>query len=242
MPGHATENYSDRLRCIRNEFEMTVGRASPIVDGTVGCDITQPLNQESAAQYYNSSFRFIIRYIGRGDGSANYTDLTEFEADTIITAGLALGVIQHPLGSGWMPSQELGTQFGAAAAAAAAAAGLPAGVTVWLDLEGVAEGAAAQDVIAYCNAWFEQVESLGYVSGIYIGASPGISADQLYWNLHTKSYWKGGSSAGSGVPDEIPNRGYQLIQQIENPGTDDAFDRDVVRTDNFGNQVIWCMT
>ena len=82
-------------------------------------------------------------------------------------------------------------------------------MNVWLDLEGVRHSAAAQDVIEYCNAWFEQVETAGYTTGIYVGASAILSGDQLFFNLRTKHYWK----SGSAVPD-IPHRGYQMIQRI----------------------------
>jgi hypothetical protein len=88
---------------------------------------------------------------------------------------------------------------------------------VFLDLEGVKNGVSAIDVIDFCNAWFAEVEGVGYETGVYVGAAPGLTADQLYWNLRTKHYWKGGSSSKAGVPDDIPHRGYQLVQHIQNP-------------------------
>jgi hypothetical protein len=122
----------------------------------------------------------------------------------------------------------------------AAAAGLPPGVTLWVDLEGVDGSAQSQDVIDYCNEWYDQVNSAGYVPGIYIGANPGLSADQLYWDLAMKSYWRGGSSEKSGVPADIPYRGYQLTQRI--PASAGAnFDSNVTQADNFGGEVMWCL-
>jgi hypothetical protein len=138
-----------------------------------------------------------------------------------------------------VPTAQLGQTFGANAAAYAGDAGLPAGVNVFLDLEGVKTGTADTDVIAYCNAWFSEVEAVGYVSGVYIGAAPGLSADQLYWNLKTKHYWKGGSSSKAGVPDDIPQRGYQLTQYIENPDQPNEFDKNVTKTDNFDGGIMW---
>lgn len=88
----------------------------------------------------------------------------------------------------------MGHTFGANAAAYAGDAGLPTGVNVFLDLEGVKNGVSASDVIDFCNAWFAEVEGVGYETGVYVGAAPGLTADQLYWNLRTKHYWKGGSS------------------------------------------------
>ncbi len=160
------------------------------------------------------------------------------EAELILDAGLALSVVQHPLARNWKPTLALGRQFGAAAADLAGGAGLPAGVTVWLDLEGVAAGSPPQNVIDYCNAWHAEVTAVGYVSGVYVGASPGLTADQLYWDLHTSHYWRGGSSEAAGVPTTLPHRGYQMTQRITGTGST-SFDSDVVRTDDFGGTAQW---
>ncbi len=205
--------------------------------GTIGFDTTEPLTLVSAKQFYNKGYRFVVRYVPR-DNTSRFTDITQSEAEAILDAGLALMVVQHPLAAGWVPTEQTGAAFGDAAAKYAGAAGLPANVTVWLDLEGVKAGTAAEDVIAYCNAWLAQVAAVGYATGIYIGADPGLSADQLYWDLRTTRYWKGGSSAKAGVPDDIPVRGYQLIQRINNPGPNE-FDSNVTKTDNLGGSITW---
>jgi hypothetical protein len=220
---------------------MINARVSSIPDGSLGCDLTNPLNAASAKQYYNNGYRFIVRYIGRGDGSRNFVDLTQDEGQAIVDAGLALGVVQHPLAAGWSPTAKLGDSFGAAAANLAGAAGLPGGITIWLDLEGVAQGTQAEDVIGYCNAWFKQVSAVNFIPGVYIGANPAISEDQMYWDLLTKSYWRGGSDENAGVPATIPNRGYQMVQRISVSGGVE-FDSNVVNTDNFGGKVFWCVS
>ena len=219
---------------------MINGRVAPLADGSIGFDVTTRLNPASAKQYYNKNFRFVVRYIGRGDGSSNYVDLSQEEGQIIIDAGLGLGVVQHPLAEGWHPTHDLGARFGSAAARLAGDAGLPSGVTVWLDLEGVASGTSAQQVTDYCNSWFNEVAAVGYVPGVYVGANPGLSADQLYWDLRMKSYWRGGSSASAGVPEEIPNRGYQMRQRITGSGANE-FDSDVIKADNFNSAVQWCV-
>ncbi len=210
-----------------------------LADGSVGCDVASPLNPASAKQYYNNKYKFIIRYIGRGEPSS-FDDLTAEEGQAIVDAGLALGVVQHPRAPGWQPTGDLGTRFGAAAASLSGEAGLPFGVTVWLDLEGVAGGTPAQNVIDYCNNWYAEVAAVGYVPGIYIGANPGLTADQLYWDLHMASYWRGGSSEAAGVPADIPHRGYQMVQRITGAGTTE-FDTDTIKTDNFGGAAQWCV-
>jgi hypothetical protein len=142
-------------------------------------------------------------------------------------------------GHSWAPTGALGQKFGQNAAKHAGDAGILTGVVLWLDLEGVKSGAAAADVILFCNSWFGEVESVGYLGGIYIGASPGLTAEQLYWDLKTTHYWRGGSSTRSGVPEEIPHRGYQLVQRIANAGTKSEFDSKVTKTDAFGGSVRW---
>jgi hypothetical protein len=206
--------------------------------GIIGFDTTDRLNIATAKQYYNKGYRFCVRYIGRGDGKSKYDDLTEAEGQVIVDTGMALMVVQHPLAEGWTPTESMGSSFGSNAAKLAGDAGLPLGVTVWLDLEGVKQTTANQAVIDFCNAWFSEVSAVGYSTGVYIGASPGVSPDQMYWNLKTQSYWKGGSSAKAGVPDDIPHRGYQLIQHIQNPGPNE-FDSDVTKLDAFGGGVSW---
>jgi hypothetical protein len=219
---------------------MINGRVAPLPDGSMGCDITERLNPITARQFANKGFKFIVRYVGRGDGSHNFDDLIEDEGQAIIDAGMGLCVVQHPLAEGWRPTQALGQQFGAAAAKLSGAAGVPAGVSVFLDLEGVASGTAAQDAIDYCNAWHTQVAAVGYVPGLYIGANPALTADQLYWDLKMQSYWRGGSSESSGVPADIPHRGYQMRQRITGAGASE-FDSDMIAADNFGGAVQLCL-
>src|SRR5678815_1593016 len=60
-----------------------------------------------------------------------------------------------------------------------------------------------------CNAWIEEVESAGFVPGVYIGARAILTGEEIFWRLRAKHFWK----SGSRVP-EIPHRGYQLIQKI----------------------------
>ena len=220
---------------------MISARVASLPDGAMGCDVTAPLNVISAKQYLNKGYKFVVRYVGRGDGSRTFVDLTQEEGQAIVDAGLGLCVVQHPLAEGWSPTSALGQRFGAAAATLAGGAGLPVGVSVWLDLEGVAPASQAQEVIDYCNEWYDEVSAVGYAPGVYIGANPGLSADQIYWDLSMKSYWRGGSSTESGVPADIPNRGYQMVQRITGSGTSE-FDSDVTHADNFGGTVLWCVS
>jgi hypothetical protein len=208
--------------------------------GIIGFDFDSPLSAADANSYFNRGYQFCVRYVSRTDASraANAdrgtADLSVDEGAAILAGGLALMAVQHVAEPGWMPTEALGTEYGTNAATYAADAGLPGGVNLWLDLEGVSADAAATDVIAYCNAWFAAVEAAGYVSGVYVGFGVNLTPDQLYFDLTTKHYWK----AGGDIQD-ISHRGYQLIQNINNPGTPQEFDRNVTQNDAFDGAVVW---
>jgi hypothetical protein len=204
-------------------------------NGLHGFDTDAPLTRDSAAAFQSQGFQFCIRYLSRSVPQAE-GDLSASEAQDILDAGLSLMAIQHVMDAGWVPTLELGTKFGAAAATNAQAAGFPQGVIVWLDLEGVGEGVGSDDVIAYCNAWFDAVTAGGYVPGVYVGADCVLSGDQLFWRLKTKHYWRSGSS----VPD-IPHRGYQLVQRASDSDKVNGIciDRDLCMTDALGGTPIW---
>jgi hypothetical protein len=115
--------------------------------------------------------------------------------------------------------------------------GLPDGVNIFLDLEGVPSTVSADDVIAYCNAWYDVVHGAGYVPGIYVGDSTQLSGGQLYNDLKMQHYWK----SGSDVPD-IPTRGYQMVQSIPgNPPSigSQTIDTNVTMTDRLGGNAQW---
>jgi hypothetical protein len=155
---------------------------------------------------------------------------------TILSAGLALGALQHAASSGWYPTQELGEEYGRNAAQNAQSVGLPQGVNIWLDLEGVSSSASAGDVSSYCNAWFSQVSAAKYVPGLYVGAGCILDADQLE-ALNVEYFWKSASS----VP--YPSNGYCMVQSIDSSYVVDgvAYDRDVVQKDNLGHTPVLCL-
>ena len=114
------------------------------------------------------AFRFVLGMSLAVNDSRR--DLSEAEARTILSAGLALMPVQHVARDGWSPSKALGTVYGRNAAANTLSIGFPPGINVWLDLEGVKPSISHRIVIDYCNAWFAEVASAGFAPGIYIGA------------------------------------------------------------------------
>jgi len=204
--------------------------------GVHGFDANAKISSAKAKEFADAGFGFCIRYLTRAKANQAAGDLSSSEADGILSAGLALMAVQHVSSVGWLATPALGTTYGRNAVANAQQVGFPAGVSIWLDLEGVGPSTSPDAVIGYCNAWFHEVEAAGYATGIYVGAGAIISGDDLYWRLKTQHYWK----SGSNVPD-IPHRGYQMIQRIV-PGDKVAgieIDRNVTRDDGFAGAVAW---
>jgi hypothetical protein len=203
--------------------------------GDLGFDCNQPLTATSAQQFLQAGFVFALRYLSRSTPGAS-TDLTLDEARAITGSGLGLMAVQHVAPAGWSPTAALGTSQGQAAAANAQAAGLPAGINLWLDLEGVAEGTAAQDVVDFCNAWSAEVAAAGYLPGLYVGSNAVLSGEQLYEELSFAYYWQSGSQ----VP-EVATRGYCMVQEIDAALVLDgvAYDLDTVQADQLGHVPVW---
>jgi hypothetical protein len=215
----------------------TVARAPA---GLIGFDQTQKLNSARANQFFANGYRFCVRYVSRDDGgrAANANngnpDIAADEAQNILSAGLALMVVQHCPLPGWSPTGTLGRTYGQNAASFVADAEIPLGVNVFLDLEGIAQGTAHSDITDYANQWFAAVQTGGYVPGVYIGYDVFLSPDELFLDLATKHYWR----ADGNIPD-ISHRGYQLVQHVQYPGTPQEFDRDVSQDDELGDAVLW---
>ena len=207
--------------------------------GLIGFDCASKLNPTLISKFANDpkNFRYCLRYLSLGTQQTN-VDLSRQEAEDILASGLALSPVQRVRTSGWIPTGSLGTTTGQNAANNAVSVGFPAGINVWLDLEGVKSGTSASNVIAYCNNWFNEVAAKGYVPGTYVGANAILTGTQLA-NLKFQHYWKSGSTVPS-----IPGRGYQLIQTIPNPPMGELrhgihIDYDETQTDSLGGQVIW---
>ncbi len=194
------------------------------------CDTT--LSADLARQFSTQGYKFCFRYLSRGQMSSQ--DLTEQEATDILNSGLALMPVQHARKQGWSPNQALGQQDGQEASANAQTVGFPDRVSLWCDLEGVNSSAQAQDVIDYCEAWYEAVSAAGYIPGLYVGAEALLNGRQLY-DLSFQHYWRSQSQ----VPD-IPHRGYQVIQfgpSVQINGV--RIDLDVALNDNQGGAAQW---
>lgn len=212
------------------------GVVQPAVPALQGFDTTARVTPSAARAFRSQGFAFCIRYLSRTAPRAE-GDLSATEAEDILGGGLSLMAIQHASRARWIPTAALGAQYGQAARENAQSVGLPSGMNIWLDLEGVRAGVAGEEVIAYCNAWFDAVTTAKYRPGIYIGSECGLSDHELFWRLKTQHYWRSGSQ----IPD-VPHRGYQIIQRIS-PAPDIvngiAIDRDVSLKDELQGTPFW---
>lgn len=210
------------------------GQVKSAAPGLKGFDTVATISAALAAQFKKSGYSFCARYLSLGNGQ-NQGDLTFAEASNIINAGLALIAVQRVRMPGWVPSQSLGSSTGANAASNAKSIGLPPGMNVWCDLEGVASGTTAQAVIDYCQAWYAAVKNGGYVPGIYVGAQSVLSSEQLYSSLSFQHYWHSQSK----VPD-VAVRGYQLMQAYPSVTVNGiGIDEDTTMNDHKGGAVLW---
>jgi hypothetical protein len=143
-----------------------------------GFDCNCKLSYEKALQMKNSGFEFAIRYVGRLKQAS--LDIDKTEVDNILKAGLKLAIIQHCPWPGWFPDKSLGAEYGKNASEYAHDSGIKAGTSLYLDLEGIKPGAPKQNIIDFCNAWYDEVLAGGYIPGVYVGFDIFLTSYELY--------------------------------------------------------------
>ena len=136
----------------------------------VGADMDTVLDAGRAQGLKDAGLSFVVRYL---------TSLTLGEVADILGSGLALSVVTYA------------DQFdGGAAVATLQALGLPPGLTVWLDVEGIAPEVTPSTLIGEINAWAAALSAAGYMPGEYVGANSCLTSSELY-ALGVVRYWKG---------------------------------------------------
>jgi hypothetical protein len=215
------------------------GKVEKSPSGSKGFDCNTPLTTTTAKAFRDAGFAFAVRYVPRTsvtDPMNPSGNITRSEAETILNAGLALMIVQHVPSSPWDPTGQLGMNYGNYAVLNCTAIGLPYGVNLFLDLEGVRAGTNPENVLDYAGTWAKAVADGGYMPGIYIGASCELSAGQIV-TLPFKQFWRSGSSS----TPQIGAPGYCMQQTISSSlvlsGV--AYDSDVVTTDQSGGTPYW---
>ena len=213
------------------------GHVFTAVDGVRGFDTAETVTATTALAFRNAGFRFCVRYVRRDKPHASALKVSEAKA--LLSVGVGLMIVQYVESeTAWNPSAAKGTRNGGVAASECEKLGVPWGVTVWCDLEGVAAGTPSQRVIDYCNAWHEAVAAAGYVPGVYVGYHARLTPTQLYRSLRFTHYW----AAYNLNVDQYPAvRGIQMKQSRSGPtdrpaGTGLDFQIDTVGRDALGGR------
>ncbi len=199
----------------------------------VGFDTIARLDWPKAKSLAAAGLTFALSYVSLRPGLSGPLDAEQL--DVLTAAGFRVMPVQYARTRDW--SAATGQTDGAAAASNARAAGIPAGCTLWCDLEGAIPN---PDVaVAYANAWANAALAGGAEDpGIYIGAGVPLTGQELYDRLAFKRYWR----SFSAVPD-IAKRGYQMLQLF--PGNQIVagvqVDLDVIQTDYLGDRPRWAL-
>lgn len=204
--------------------------------GTKGFDANTKITVAQARAFQSAGYRFVVRYVRRSQ-KHDY-DISASELLGLLNSGLAVMIVQHVAAEGWTPTTSLGGAYGAIAAQEASTVGYPRKCILWCDLEGVAPGVDPQDVIGYCNAWYEKVREAGYDAGLYVGYGCGLTADELYYKLKYRRYW----SAYNLNTDSVPSVRGVCMKQGAYPKPSERvksipfeYDVDEITGDHFNN-------
>lgn len=155
-----------------------------------------------------------------------------------VTAGGVQGIIAA--GLGFSPVTYADSWDGPKTVAELAALGLPPGIVVWLDIEGIAATLGADYVIGRVNAWAAAVSAAAFIPGLYVGTGALLTSDELE-ALATYRYWKGLSRIvdRNGALAE-PSSGWCIEQKFPSGTTAGILvDFNIVGTDYKRRPLIW---
>ena len=213
------------------------GHTFTAVGGARGFDTAETVTRTAALAFRRAGYRFAVRYVRRDKPHASA--LSSTEARYLLDTGIGIMLVQYVESeTAWIPTAAKGKKNGGVAASEAERLGVPWGVTIWCDLEGVAPGMSSQRVIDYCNRWHAAVSGAGYVPGVYVGYRAGLTATQLYRALRFTHYW----GAFNLNVDRYPAvRGLQMKQSVPRradsvSGAGISYQVDRVRTDALGGR------
>ena len=135
------------------------GRVVAAPPGVHGFDANSVLNRRICEVAKARGFEFCIRYVSRQDVQP-VGDLSDAEANVILDGGLALMVVQH-VAPELVTVASAGDQERKECGQACAADRFSGRRQRLADLEGAKTSTPQETMIAYCNAWFAEVEGAG---------------------------------------------------------------------------------
>lgn len=151
-------------------------RATPASVGARGAD-SDPFSRSAdaarAAMLRSSGIDFVFGYLGT---------ITLAFVQIVLAAGLGFMPVTYAGEYEDGPNDEI---------AQLKALGIPTGVSVWLDLEGLkAYHSDIPTLIAKINAWADGIAAAGWMPCLYVGAPQPLTSAELH-ALHVVRYWKG---------------------------------------------------
>jgi hypothetical protein len=185
--------------------------------GARGIDCVTTLTPGTAVAFKTTGIDFSMRYLGT---------VTPGELQGILDAGLA-----------FMPVTYADRFDGPLSVSFVKALGLPVGVTVWLDVEGIGDKLSPDEVITKINAWAHAIKAASYEPGIYVGDSVPLTSQQLF-DLAVVRYWRSMSM----VPE--PRCGFCQTQfhPTQNwRGVGVPVDLNMIGADYFGRLPTWAV-
>ncbi|MCL2450879.1 MAG: DUF1906 domain-containing protein [Polyangiaceae bacterium] len=192
-------------------------------------DVYPCLTRSQADAFKARGMVGVFRY-GPLPKNSTTSDLSREELAMLVDVGLEVGLVQHPR----LPKyNELKSHSGVADAITvgryAVSVGVPAGVHVFLDLEGVRDSSPAE-VAEYCNDWATAIGQIGFRCGLYVGFDAVLNAEQLYALPGFDCYW---ADAG---PRKVATRGFAVKQGFGVEAADGlpAYDPDTMAVDRLG--------
>ncbi len=209
-------------------------------------DTVATINEDKAREFFDEDYRAVFRYSRRdgnvldnpipggeyGDAVANGChSLSISESRGYFRAGLAVGLVQF----GSFGSVSWANELGRNAAAASRRLGFPGGHHHFADLEGeskkVAGYAACRD---WSEAWAAACIAGGQSApraGLYRCGHVPFSARQAYAIKGITCYW----AAAGPVPYPPYPRGDSIRQRVPSDVCGIQVDRNIIRTDCFGD-------
>jgi hypothetical protein len=172
--------------------------------GQLCIDIDEPLSSATCTLFKNYGVRGVWRYL---------SDLRPAEVQTITSSGLILYFVNHSRLPGWIPSAADGALDAKRDLADLKRLGIPAGVHVFFDLEGVGGGAGSvSNLSAHLDAYASAITAAGYTPAVYVGAESLLTSAQLY-DLGFFLYWHGASHVVDVTEAEAgPKCGWSVYQ------------------------------
>lgn len=180
--------------------------------GARGIDAVELVSSADAARRVREAqMDFVLQYLG---------SVTKEIVDNITGAGL-----------GFMPVTYADKFDAAATLADLAALELPAGVTCWLDVEGIFS-MNPRDLITRINAWGAAVESAKLEPGMYVGPGCPLTSLELFHSLtNIHRYWRCGA--------KIIDRNGQLAEPSCGFCMSQLYHLDFVQQDFLGRLPTW---